>query len=351
MTLKNGDNMKNRMHFELQEMETADIEWVQLIRTGKFNHALFGKFDITKKVLREFKTNFDNKVRGVDIAVDYFHESWAEAAGWIREIELRKNDNQLWIKVEWTPKAEEKILEKEIRYISADFDLDYMDSETGTEYGATLYGAGLTNRPHVKGMKAIFSDEIVGQTQFKNNEDKTMTIDFNEILESVKELSEDEKLQLGEKLGFSVKTAEADAATAKKLADADTAAKLANKTLSDVVADNKKLNDTVKNLVKANEAKDKEVTFNEMLTNGKVVEAQKKAFMDGDMAEFAKNAVSGINLSEKGSGIADSSEAATAEIKLNELASTKVADTGISFSEAYKAVVKENASLVAKVNA
>jgi phage I-like protein len=345
--------MKNRIHFELQEMEGADIEWVQLIRTGKFNHALFGKFDINKKVLREFKANFDNKVRGVDIAVDYFHESLAEAAGWIREIELRENDKQLWIKVDWTPKAEERILEKEIRYISADFDLDYADSETGIEYGATLYGAGLTNRPHVKGMKAIFSDEIVGQSQFKlnNNEDTNMAIDFNEMLASVGELSEDEKLQLGEKLGFSVKTSEADAANAKKLADANTATKLAEKLLSDKESSIKTLSETVKNLVAANEKKDKEVKFNEMLTNGKVVEAQREAYTEGDMAKFAENAVSGINLSGQGSGASNSDEAATAEIKLNELASTKVADTGISFSEAYKAVAKENADLVAKVNA
>lgn len=343
--------MNNRIHFELQEMETTEIEWVQLIRTGKFNHALFGKFDITEKVLREFKTNFDRKARGVDIAVDYFHESFAEAAGWIRQIELRENDNQLWIKVEWTPKAEERILEKEIRYISADFDLDYSDSETGKEYGATLYGAGLTNRPHVKGMKAIFSDEIGKLSHFnsKTNKDNTM-IDFNDILASVGELSEDEKLQLGEKLGFSIKTSEIEAENAKKLSEASAATKLAEKNLADKDSDIKKLSDTVKNLVAANAAKDKEVKFNEMLTNGNVVEAQRVAFMDGDIAEFAKNAMA-INLSEVGSGVSNSDESATAEIKLNELASTKVADTGVSFSEAYKAIVKENPGLVAKVEA
>lgn len=341
---------KKRINFELQEMGTTDITWVQLIRTGKFNHALFGKFDITEKVLREFKMNFDRKARGVDIAVDYFHESFAEAAGWIREIELRENDSQLWIKVEWTPKAEERILEKEIRYISADFDLDYVDSETGTEYGATLYGAGLTNRPHVKGMKAIFSDEIVGHSQTKNKEGITMTIDFNDILASVGELSEDEKLQLGEKLGFSVKASEAEAENTKKLADAENAKKLAEKTLSEKDADIKTLSDKVATLLADNAEKDKTAKFNDMLTNGTVVEAQRKAYMDGDMAEFAKNAVA-VNLSEEGSGSTDSDEEATAEIKLSEIAQTKIKDQGVSFKEAYKSAIKENPALASKLGA
>ncbi len=341
--------MSGVIKFVLQDIPQENIEWVELIRKGKFDHAFFGRFDITEDVLRQFKLNFDRRARRVDIAIDYFHDSGAEAAGWIKEVDLRENDTELWVRVEWTEKAKEKILGKEIRYISAEFDLDYVDSETGQEHGATLYGAGITNRPHVKDMQPIFSEVITNShINNKQKKDTNMTIDFNEILESVGELSEDEKLQLGEKLGFSVKASDAEA---KKLSDAEAATKLAETALKSKDADIKKLSETVQDLIKDNAEKDKTAQFNIMLTNGNVVEAQRVAFMDSDIAEFAKNAVSGINLSGSGTGSSDSDEAKTAEIKLNELVGIKVADTGVSFSEAYKAVVKENTALAAKVNA
>lgn len=338
--------MSKSIRFALQELPKEDINMVQLIRKGKFNHALYGKFDINEDVLREFKANFDNKARRVDIAVDYFHESYAEAAGWIERVELRDNDKSLWIDVKWTESAKVKILDKQIRYISADFDLAYEDSETGKEYGATLYGAGLTNRPHVKDMQPIFSDEIVEHSQNKTKkEDKAMTLEFNDILDAVSNLSEDEKLQLGEKLGFSVKASEVE----KKLSDAETAKTLAEdkakteiKTLSD---ENAKLKSDI-------ETKDKENVFTIMLAEGKVVEAQRKAYTEGDMATFAKNAVS-VNLDESGSGAEGDSEteANTAQVKLNELATNKSKDEGITFSEAYKAVAKANTGLFDKASA
>lgn len=342
--------MSDRIKFALQEMPEADIKWVELIRKGKFNHAFYGKFDINEDVLRQFKLNFDRRARRVDIAIDYFHESGAEAAGWVKEIELKENDTKLFAKIEWTEKAKEKILGKEIRYISAEFDLDYTDSETGEEFGATLYGAGITNRPHVKDMQPIFSEEIN-----KHQKKDINMVDFNQILESVGELTEDEKLQLGEKLGFTTKTSDVDA---KKLAEIEDAKKLAEKAvkakdtdikkLSDTVT---KLTDTVKELSEENAKKDKTVEFNTMLTNGSVCEAQRAAFMEGNLAEFAKNAVSGINLQGTGSGQSEEEdEANVASNKFTEAAEKLVKDEGISFTEAAKRVTDENPSLLAKAS-
>lgn len=339
--------MSKSIKFILQEMPEKDIDWVQLIRVGKFDHACYGKFDITEEVLKSFKLNFDRNARGVDIAVDYFHESFSEAAGWIKEIELKENDSQLWIRVEWTDRAKEKILGKEIRYISADFDLEYVDSETKKEYGATLYGAGLTNRPHVKDMKPVFS-EIIEQT--KNKKDTAMTIDFKDILESVANLSEDEKLQLGEKLGFSVKTSD-DTETTKKLADAEDAKKLAESKIKTQEDNVLKLSGELKSLKDDLAEKGKEIQFNEMFTNGKVVEAQREAFMKGDMAKFATNAVS-INLDEVGSNSASSSLASeNATTKFEEIVKVKVDDGGMTYKEAYKAARKENPKLVSAIEA
>ena len=55
--------MSKTIKFTLQEMPSENIEWVELIRKGKFNHAFYGKFDINEEVLREFKLNFDRSAR------------------------------------------------------------------------------------------------------------------------------------------------------------------------------------------------------------------------------------------------------------------------------------------------
>ena len=149
------------MWLQLEEVQGAtpeDIKTVQLLRTGNFKYGGYGAFDITSDNLRQLKSNFDSNVRRVKIAVDYFHASYAEAAGWIEAIELRNADNELWITVDWTAEAVEKIMGKEIRYLSADMDFNYMDIESGVEFGCVLMGAGLTNRPYIKDMKAIISE-------------------------------------------------------------------------------------------------------------------------------------------------------------------------------------------------
>jgi hypothetical protein len=194
-------------------------------------------------------------------------------------------------------------------------------------------------------MQPIFSDEIIEHSQNKKLKEKTM-LDFNDILESVGTLSEDEKLQLGEKLGFSVKASEVE----KKLSDAEEAKKLAETKANKEASEVKKLSDEVKKLSDDLAKKEKDNKFTVMLTEGKVVEAQREAYMNGDMVKFAENAVS-VNLSEQGSGSDEGTESDVAEKKLNELAETKVKDEGVNFAEAYKSVVKANPELYKKLSA
>lgn len=332
--------MGKKLHFELREINPDDaksIEWVQLIRTGEFDHDWFGKFVITEETLRSFKLNFDRKVRKVDLAVDYFHETLAEAAGWFKEIELRENDTQLWIRVEWTDKAKQKILDKEIRYISADFVMDYVDAETKEEFGATLYGAGLTNRPHVKGMQPVFSEECVKQ-QINNNNERGHTMKFEDIMNAVKDLNDDQKAQLGEKLGF------------KKASEEDKKMSEVKMQLSEKDSTIKKLSDDITVINKKLACAEKEKDFNILLSNGNAVEAQRDAYMKGDMTEFAKNAVK-VNLSEAGSSLSGdgADEAKTAQIKFDEKVAEKVA-SGIPLKTATSIVYSENSELVKTIN-
>ena len=82
---------------------------VQILRVGKFNHPSYGAFEITKKTLAEMKANFDKKVRGIDLAFDYYHASDEDAAAWVNTLELAEDGAELWATVAWTPKAAKKL--------------------------------------------------------------------------------------------------------------------------------------------------------------------------------------------------------------------------------------------------
>ena len=134
---------------------TAVSPDVQILRVGSFKHPKYGEFEITPTILLEMKKNFDDKIRGIDIGFDYFHESDKEASGWPTELYLLNEDTELWAKVDWTPKAQRMLYERELRYFSPDFAFKWTDPESGQEFNNVLFGGGLTNRPFVKDMAAI----------------------------------------------------------------------------------------------------------------------------------------------------------------------------------------------------
>lgn len=161
MRLKNT-NIKSEI--KLAENEGVN-KWVQVLRVGKFQHPQYGAFEITPKVLSEMKQNFDNKVRGIDIAFDYFHKSDEEASGWPTKLELRENNTELWAETDWTPTAAKKLSDRELRYFSPDFSFKWTDPESGKTFNNVLFGGALTNRPFVKEMEAIVASEETLKTQ------------------------------------------------------------------------------------------------------------------------------------------------------------------------------------------
>lgn len=131
---------------------------VQLLRVGTFLFENGETIQVTRELLKSFKKNFDKKVRGYEdgrLPIDYFHENEKVAGGWINQINLTNEDTELWADVIWTPRAEKMLADGEIRYVSAEFHFDYQHNEGGTKWGPTLFGAGLTNRPFIKGMAPV----------------------------------------------------------------------------------------------------------------------------------------------------------------------------------------------------
>lgn len=126
---------------------------VQLLKCGTYAHPDYDDpLEITPEFLSSLVATFAENARGIDLAIDYSHDSEDIAAGWITNLLLSDNGLELWAEVDWTPPGREKLKNKEFRYLSADFAWAYQDNETLQEFGPTLFGAGLTNRPFVKRM-------------------------------------------------------------------------------------------------------------------------------------------------------------------------------------------------------
>lgn len=247
---------------------------VQVLKTGNYFDARYGQFEITKVMLLSMKNNFDKKVMKIDPAFDYKHDADDIAAGWFESIDLRNDNNELWVVTQWTPTAEKMLSEKEFRYISADFTLNYIDNENLVEYGPTLRGAALTNRPVIKGMVPVTLTEGEGQMDEK---DKLIAQLQQKVAELEKKAQED---SVADDSGTEGKESNDQMMALKKAADD---AKAENEGLK------KKLAEYGEKETKAAEEKkmaEKKVKFEKLLADGKAVKAQEEAFMKNDMEKF-----------------------------------------------------------------
>ena len=317
---------------------------VQVLRVGSFQYQDESmdepvQMEITREVLASMVKNFKAGVKKTDLAMDYGHNSGAEAAGWFKSLELSTDGNELWAEIDWTRIGAQKLADKEFRYVSADFNWDYEDNESGDKFGPTLNGAGLTNRPFVKNMAPAISLHEGGRMAKKlDDTQKPGDKPANGGGEPGEKQSNDEKLKAVQ--------AELDDMKQKYAAAMDEIGNLkksAMKHASDALATEKKSK------------------FDKMLSEGKVVEAQREPFMSGDLDKFTA-AAKDVNLSERGHGEGSRSEGgddgsgpkdyegAVAEIKKQAqvLLSEKKVKT---LSEAYGIVMKKNPKLSDLYNA
>lgn len=305
---------------ECNESNSVPIE-IQILRVGKFNHPSYGFFEITPIVLEEMKRNFDSRVRGIDLALDYFHESDREASGWITDLNLKEDGTQLWATVKWTPVAEKKLSHRELRYFSPDFTFKWTDPESGNSFNNVLFGGGLTNRPFVKDMQAIVATENKGDISMTEKE-------INELKEKNLKLSEDMK-----KLEDAAAPKEAAIADLQKQIDALKAQLQAALGQVEVeMKEKEKLQEDIK-------CKEKEQEFSKLLSEGKAVVAQKDAFLKGDMNEFIKLSQP-VNLKANGSGTGanDADEDAKVMKLAEEIKTKENVDLGTAISRALKQI-------------
>jgi hypothetical protein len=174
-------------NLSLSEGEDTSTSWIHAMSLGSYKHPLYGKIQFTAERMQRFAKNVIDRVRGIDIAIDFSHKNTEEAAGWVKAAEAR--DNGLWLLVEWTKEAAEAIRSRKFRYFSPEFVDAYTDAATGKKYRDVLLGGGLTNRPFLKDLLPVNLGEVFGET----NEEEESSVTLDEFMNKLRE-----KLDLGE---------------------------------------------------------------------------------------------------------------------------------------------------------
>lgn len=329
--MKHSERFKG-VPFLIQLAEGDAIpEEIQLFKVGKFYDPRYGEFEITTPMLLSMVNNFKKGVRGIDLAVDFAHDTEGKSAAWFKDVYLSDDGKTLWAKVEWTPSGKDTVKSKEFRYISPDFTNDFMNNETKETFGPTLNGAGLTNRPVIKGMEPIV--QLSEVPNINNNTGGNMDPKDQEIADLKKKVA-DLEAKLAKDPGAGN---EPDDMMQMKQQLADMTKKCA-----DYEAANKQA-------AEAQKLAEKKGKFDIMLKEGKVVEAQREPFMKDDMGKFTELAQP-LKLSEIGSGgTGDGNKGKSVIEQVRELAAVKLSEKKAhDLGAAYTMVLSENKELAAE---
>jgi hypothetical protein len=141
-------------------LNEGEGSWVHALSLGKFDHAMFGEIDINMERVQRFAANVKARARGIDPSINYDHINMGEAAGWVKDAEARPDG--LWLLVDWTEPAREKIAKRLYRYFSSEFDDEWEDPKTHVKFQDVLFGGALTNRPFLKDLVPVNLSELTG---------------------------------------------------------------------------------------------------------------------------------------------------------------------------------------------
>ena len=361
---------------------------VQLAKVGTWVHDEYGKFSITAYDLYRMKQLYEGNVRRqtIDgktvIPIDYGHATGEEAAGWDDSLSIEpdlENKLSLFGGVDWTPKAAQKIRDKEYKFISPDIRRNYEDKETGKVYDIVLMGAALTNVPFLRDMEAVFLLSEEKQRLFmpkylsgddpgnKLNLNQGVSMTVQEIQSAISQASPEDKReifkglakdmesglmndnqQLTEKLKTSgtdlekTKTALKLAEDKIKLTEGGDSEILKKLQLSEQKVGD--LSENVESLKKTLARDKKKAEFDKMLLDEKACEAQRESFMKGDITEFAANAEP-IKLGETGDN-SKGDELKDVEGRIEKLAEkARKEDSDLDYGDSISLVLSENKEL------
>jgi hypothetical protein len=242
---------------------------------------------------KRLKENFDNGKYGV-VAVPLGHpRNSSELAAWNRGemVNMELTDDGINAVIEIRDDETAKSIEnRNIPDVSMGFEDNYLDKKTGKFVGPLLKHVGLVIDPYIKGMRRFvpLADEVpavlFSDSQDYEKEDKTMTVKIKndrefdvEVTYAVDGENKTETVAAGAEIEVPEDQAEA---VKQQIADAE--APKDNDKENELSEREKALADREAVLAEKEAAaakRDAEAKFNKLLSDGKVVPAQKDAFM------------------------------------------------------------------------
>ena len=231
---------------------------IEVCRVAKGHHAVYGELEITREHIESFERNFNDKVTGVDLAVNEDHKKEG-AFGWFKEVFRSIDGDKLYAVISWNAKGITALSDKLYRYFSPEFRFNYTHPLNGQEFGPTLMGGALTNYPFLK-MDAITE---LNQKPKEGEEMTDKTISLSEHNSKVLELSN------------KVTSLTEDNAKVTKVAEGlkNENVELSNK--------NAALEKEISEMKKAKEKADKEAVHQKLFDEQKINKAQLVALNEG----------------------------------------------------------------------
>lgn len=147
--------------------EGSDETWIQAMPMGVYEHPSYGTITIDAAKVKNFADNVNNNVRTQQLDIDYDHKAQnGEAAGWVKSADARADG--LWLLVEWTKSAAQKIKEKAYRYFSPEYHDEWTHPKSSTTFKDVLFGGAITNRPFLKDILPINMSEVFEATRLED---------------------------------------------------------------------------------------------------------------------------------------------------------------------------------------
>jgi phage I-like protein len=169
-------------------LSDTEPTWIQALPLGTYQHPVFGKLDITPERVNAFATSVSQKVLQKDLDIDYDHKAKVDhAAGWVKAAEARQDG--LWIQIDWTPAARQKLKDREYRYFSPEFVDEWKHPKTQAVHKDVLLGGALTNRPFLKDILPINLSEVFENAIKEGDSMPTVKLTAEAALASLKELA------------------------------------------------------------------------------------------------------------------------------------------------------------------
>lgn len=355
---------KNILNFfslsEITGLQEIGKKEIQILKVGFFKHpdAPDRQINISKDDLLKFKENFDNKVRKVDIPINYEHAQskahGSKAAGWIENLSIKNEGSELWAMPRWTPEGLKHVEDEEYRYLSSEVLWEYEDNETGNVFARVLKGCALTNYPVIKGMKAINASDLSELSEGqKDGTDKNKT-------KEKKEMTKQELILKFSEIGVDFSEIEKKAKGFDEIAPKHAALEIKFSELEKSNSSLKSERDQLKTKIEDQEKKLYEVKFSDLVKRGMEEGKLTKAFAEGKFKEISeKNGIDFaeamlkdlpkvVNTESKGHGQGNNGTGKNVSDDLSEIASKISTERKISFSDAMSAAMRENPELCSK---